>query len=419
MFGIKTSLKNKLYNLEFILSNKDAIKFPTNPISVLKIKWFLYLIKKELQNLKKWRSLSDLFCYPNPIAISVWRKLLPYNPNHLGRWINRDIPPYKITGKIEKDLIYKMIDLYHADENKIEGYITSGATEGNIFSAWLGRKKLEQHMSIEQIILIRTDLTHYSIRKAADIVGIRDIVIPVNEDNWNMSITELEKSISKLWKKGIRGFLIPLTLGYTVGGTDDDTEEIIPLTRKLKDKFKNIYFFFWIDAALNGLTLPFIEKNFRPFNDEEIQSFVVDFHKFAGVPYPSGIILYRKDLRSLIEHSIPYLTETDNTLLGSRTGIAAVSTWITIQSLGKTGLREVLRACLERKKTVLNYIEDHYPEIKIISEKNSIQAALIVKKPLPESFSLKYGLQMIHYKIKFKRQSKLLKIYKLFFMPEY
>ncbi len=353
--------------------------------------------------------VGDLYNLPNKIAVSVWQKLLPFNPGYLG---------LLGASETEKNVIKAMTDLYQGSSKKINGYITSGATEGNIYSCWLGRKYLEQYVKKEEICLLRTDLTHFSIRKGGDIIGVQEYIVGLNTKNWNMDIDSLSAKIEDLHKKGYRGFIIPFTLGYTVGGTNDDFTEVAKYLSKIKKKL-NIYFFTWIDAALSGLTYPFLSKNFKPFKNNLIKTIVVDFHKFAGVPFPAGVILYRREMETLIRKNIPYLKEKDDTLLGSRTGISAVAIWVTIQSFGKEGFKKIIFDCLKRKNQFINMIKSQFPDVIIKTDSQSVHLAVIVRSALPKQFCEKYGLSLIEYKIKFKEKTNNLLMYKLFFLPKF
>lgn len=419
MFGIKTFIKKTFLTFDIIFSNSKLKKIPRKPSSRIYLHFILSLVLSELKQRKKWPSLNNLFCYPHPLAVKTWSSLLPFNPNNLGNWSIQGKKPTRPTAYFEKDVIEMTIDLLRGNKKNFEGYITSGGTEGNIYSAWLGRKYLETKMQEGYICLVRNDLTHYSIRKATDIIGVKDVITPVNELCWNTDIPSLEKTILNEHAKGARGFLIPITLGYTVGGTNDDIKQTLLKVQKLKKQLKGSHFFLWVDAALSGLVLPFTEKKFKPLTHNLVQTILIDYHKFGTAPYPSGIVLYSKHLRNLIEQPIPYLTEKDNTLLGSRTGIPAVVVWTILHALGKTGFTKMIKDCIIKKENFLEEIKVQFPETRIINYPNSVQAALIVQQPLPEKFERKYGLHLLNYSILFEDGRKILKVYKLFFLPKF
>lgn len=411
-------IRRKLYS-EIVERHFRQRHFPTKGTTQLLIDLKINHILDQLKKRNLETYYGGLYTLPNTTAVKAWQKLLPQNPNHIGnRSINATQPLYA-TFQIEKDLIDKMIHLYHGSSDSIEGYISSGATEGNIFAAWIGRKYINKTVRLEKICLIRTDLAHYSITKAADVVGIQSYIAPLDRKLWNMSIDSLEKLIAHLYTKGFRGFLLPLTLGYTAGGTSDDYKKIIHSINKLTRKYSSVKFFIWLDAAFAGLISPFTTTHFSPFAINPIQLFIADFHKFMGVPYPAGLILYRKNLRQLIEKPIPYLKENDTTLLGSRTGLSSVATWSTIHKYGTEGFKQIISNCLNKKKTFLSLVRKKFPATRIISDDKTLQAALVVTTPLPDEFCEQYGLHMLNYSMLFENGRKIMKVYKLFFLPHF
>lgn len=419
MFGLKIYIKKNILYPHFLFPN-DRNKFPEKPVSKWKIQARLFGLINILKENKKHSARDNLFTYPHTISIKVWQKMLPFNPNNSGNWTTNEMLPQSETQKIEKELIHKMIDLYGGQKEKLEGYVTSGATESNIFSAWLGRKFLEKKgIKIEKICLLKTNLTHYSIEKAADIIGVKTIVIGLNEITWGMDVKSLINNINILTNEGYRGFLICFTDGYTATGTKDNFEELCCAIKKIKKRIKNINFFLWIDAALNGLIEPFVNNKYKPFGKTEIQTFLTDFHKFGFTPLPSGIILYRKELRKLIEKPIDYLRQKDNTLLGSRSGIAPVVCWTIVEKLGKQGFRKII---LKNKKMMNNFITKYSRiynnKLKFVFNTRSLSCGIIIKN---KGFNLKnienkHGIKFRRMKLKFMGKYREILLAKIFFI---
>ncbi len=347
MLGIQTKIKHILFRS---LVRKSIMKFPQKGVHALIIKSYLNKVKKILlSDRKKW-NLGWLLTPPNPLAIWTYRFFVDVNPNHLGNWSTQP-NAHGGTQKLEQENIQALIDLYHADKSHLEGYITSGGTEGNLFSVWAGNAYLKKHCTTEKICLLHTSLTHYSVVKAAHIANVDIKITPLNSSTWSMDPDALVFSLHHLSLKGYRGFLIPLTLGYTLTGTSDHIDDIIKKINKFHRTHPHIRCYLWIDAALNGLITPFISTRFTPFQSRLINTIVVDFHKFGGTPYPAGVILYRRRLRKLIEKPIDYLPDHDNTVLGSRPGAAAASIWTMIQLNGVDGFKTKVY----KQKTILKY----------------------------------------------------------------
>lgn len=379
----------------------------------------LLFIVRELSKFKKNFGLGNLMTYPSWIATFCWRLLISYNPGNLGNWSIRGKHINNVTGIFEADVVAKMLDLYHADFKSFEGYFTSGATEANIFSAWLGRKYIQRALGENtKIVLLKTDLTHYSLRKAADVVGVLTECVSVRDDWQGMDADALSFTLGKLYSQGVRGFLLPLTLGFTLTGTDDDVEALTKTVERFNKDRQDTRCFVWIDAALAGLVQPFTDASFSPLNNPHIQTIAIDFHKFWKVPLPSGLILYRKGLRALIEKPIDYLTEKDNTLLGSRTGISPVAVWSNIEYLGKDGFKGLVHRNVEKKRCFIE-IYTRYTDLEVITSSHNLSLAVLIhrrKKYWSEHFKTTYDILFKSVSIKFKDKTKRVLIGKAFFI---
>jgi len=396
----------------------NATVFPEYSESKLRIAARLRSIKSDLRHRKVTYNLGALYTLPHPFAIRACRTFLGQNPNHLGNWSLKSAQKSAATQQLEYEAIAKMIDLYHGKLNQLEGYLTSGGTEGNLFLAWTGRKYLEKRVKKERICLLRTDLTHYSVRKAADIIGVSDFIIPLSPRNWNIDAEGLENTINKLYRRGFKGFLLPLTLGYTLTGTCDNINLVVSVVQAVQRKRPDCVFFLWIDAALSGLIIPFLNSEFSPFFNKMIQGLVVDYHKFGLVPYPGGVVIYRRNLRHLIEKTIDYLPEKDNTVSGSRSGISAVAIWSMMHYFGSQGYKKLVKKCLANKRYFCSLVNEKLPGVKIITDPQSLTCGLVFKSAITlKNIVQKYGLYPTKKTFLFLPEKKEYVIYKLYFLP--
>lgn len=421
--GIKRLSRKVINQLCSLLSFRGipSDTFPDRPISPLRLEVGICCLQNELRQRNIAHNLGSLYTLPHPAATKVYKRLIDYNPGNLGSWSD-DSSKTSTSTKFEYEVIHKLIDLYHGKHNKISGYITSGGTEGNIFALWLGRSYLEQYCKTHEICLLKTSLTHYSIRKAGQLCKVHQVIVPLNKALWNIDGKGFISSVQNLYKEGYRGFLLPLTLGYTSTGTCDDIEVILKEVKKLEKVLKGVKIFIWVDAALNGIIAPFIETHFQPFRSSSVQAYVVDFHKFGLVPYPAGVVLHRKPLKKLIEQPIDYLSETDSTLLGSRSGIPSVSIWAMIHSLGKLGYNSLVEEQIKNKRYFMKQIKSVSATIEIITHPHSLSCGLIFRglkdNRLPQWFEEKYGLYAAKTKLVFyPHEDREEVIYKFFFLP--
>lgn len=422
--GIKTLARKGINQLRYPSLLYRGINhhiFPDKPTNPLRVEAKLHGLRSELGQRRISYNLGSLYTLSHPIATKIYKRFIDYNPGNLGNWSD-DLNNTYATTRFEYEVIHKMIDLYHGEHDKLGGYITSGGTEGNIFTVWLGRTYLERNYKANEICLLKTSLTHYSVRKAGTLCNIFQHLLPLNKENWNIDRKGLKSTIRSLYRDGYRGFIAPLTLGYTATGTCDDIQVITQEAKKLETELKDVKFFFWIDAALNGLITPFLVRNFQPFLSSAIQAFVVDFHKFGLVPYPAGVILYNNELKRLIEQPIDYLSETDATLLGSRSGIPALSIWSVIHSFGKRGYTKLVEEQRDNKAFFTEQIKKVTPQTEVITHPLSLSCGLIFKDlknhRLPPMIEEKYSLYPGKTKLLFyPKEGKEEVIYKCFFLP--
>ena len=412
--GIKTFVYKKL-NSKFEKFLK-ASTFPKKNISFFQKKIIQFVILKKLNN-ENWDKQIQLPIsqFTHPLFIEILKKIIPYNPNNLGNWSNEK--PFNISGLMEKKIVQYMSNLLTNKKTELGGYITSGGTESNLFSMWLGKKYLKKYLKIEQLIVIHTGLTHYSISKSADITNLDIVETSLSSNNWGMSPIFLEKTVKKEYEKGKKGFLIPLTLGYTITGSDDPIKEIDETITKLKEKFPEIRFFCWIDAAFSGIIKPFVETNFHPFSYKNISTFLTDFHKFPAFPYPSGIILYKKNLIKNIQKKVSYIERDDTTILGSRSGTMSIAIWYCLKILNRNGFKKIIEKSLKEKNIFIKKITNQYPKIKIITQSNSVQAGIFSTSKDERSFLRNMGLKFTKQNIILDGKRNTVSVYKLYFLP--
>jgi len=415
MFGVKTKIFNRFKNYF------EVTEFSKKNISKFDNKVFTLIAKKRLNEESKLINLQNpLVRKVNPFATNIIKATANYMPNNLGNWSIKE--PNTLTSQVEQNLIKILKQYYHCNDTVI-GHCGSGTTEGNIYATWIGRNYLLKKLSLkstDHIVLIKSCLAHYSIDKAADLTGINLVKISINRHQFNLDQKELTKKINNLYKKGIKGFLIPLTLGYTLTGTDDDYQNICSLVERFKKSHTDCEFFLWIDAAATGIYKIFTEKNFEPLTNENIQLISTDFHKFLAVPYPANVLLYRKSLLNYIKKYIPYIDQMDTTLLGSRPGINVLSAWISLLNLNEKKMRKSIRDATDRKETFLTQISKEHLDIEIINNVNSLQACLISNNHFSqETLANKYKLQFINYNLLIKAKSEKLNLYKLYFLPNF
>ena len=200
-------------------------------------------------------------------------------------------------------------------------------------------------MTISSLSAIVTSfLTHYSIVKAANILGIgtepksngTGLHALGTDENGHILIDKFEEKLKEFAKKDIRNVIVVGNAGTTMLGSVDNLPTMGQTITTIKKLYPSMSIHFHIDAAFGGFVIPFIES--LPeigFSVPEVDSIAIDAHKMGLSPYGSGIILARHKLFKRIESIAPYVPGNDCTLCGSRAGAMAISCWALMRKIGK------------------------------------------------------------------------------------
>jgi glutamate/tyrosine decarboxylase-like PLP-dependent enzyme len=400
----------------------DRRSFPSKPLASTVYRHRLNEVVADLQRRDLTRVFGSLYTVPHPAAVRVVNELTGFNAGNLGDWSDDRSFKLEGTAELEYEVIQKLAGLYRMDRSETSGYVTTGGTEGNLFSVWLGRTELSNYCLPEEICLVKTDLTHYSVDKAARVCAVSQYSSPLHVDDWHMDPAGFASTVERLYRRGYRGFIVACTLGYTTTGTFDDSSALAAVAADLSRRYEGIRFFFWTDAASMGIVLPFRISGFRPFASPLMQTFVVDFHKYGLAPYPAGVVLYRRHLRQGIVKPVPYLSETDATLLGSRPGTPAAAIWALIHTFGASGYKQLFDDQMENKIFFLDAVRDILPQVKIVTDSRSLSAGIIFRgfgdMRLPRSLEDKYSLHPAVMDLTFMPNTvRKETVYKVFFLP--
>ena len=291
------------------------------------------------------------------IGISAWKMFAGRHPNNIGCHTSGDVEKgFAGTQLLEKEVIYMAGAMLHAKNPKkdVDGYIATGGTGGNIQGLWQGRNHHQAFSENAQIITIATELTHCSVFKATEILGLtakrsfgrhRIISLPINKDG-SMNMEQLDQMIQHyLNMNPYCRFIIVPTLGTTMTGGMDNLEKIDQIVQR----HGRSKFYVHLDAAQGGFVYPFLypEKKIC-FDVSCVNSTVVDVHKMGLGPYSSALFLCRKGGMEEVGTKVKYINSMfDGTLIGSRSGAIAASVWAIMKSIGWEGYVEINKNCME------------------------------------------------------------------------
>jgi len=331
------------------------------------------------------------------------------NVNNLGNPYSNKLKNHDYIKKIEKEIIEWNKEIINYNKDDIEGYVSSGGSESNMFLMWMGREYLYKKYKQNPTLII-SNYSHYSLAKAGRILDLQTVELKVSETSYSLDSNVLKSFVSTMIKKGQKTFLIPLTVGYSSTGTSDSIHKITSVLSRLKKDNTDIEFFVWVDASAQGLVKSFLDRNYNPMSSELVCGYVVDFHKFGQTQLPAGVLLYKKEFRKYIETSIDYLSELDATLLGSRSGSSVVSIWTNIIMIDRKKWYDKFNALNLKKIKFIKRLKKIKKGVKIIDEKGSLTIAIKIDEnfhSLKETTEDKFGLVrcnidgMIHYKLHF------------------
>ncbi len=283
---------------------------------------------------------------PESIAVEVHGKYLERHANNIGMHTNKATGNCELgfggTQSAESEVIAMVADIMDADCHEIDGYITSGGTEANIVGCWMGRNVNSQKPSA----IICSYLTHYSIVKAANVLGIGTIANPNGsglhllgtDDNGHLLLDQLEQKLHELANKDIANIIVVGNAGTTMLGSVDDIPKMNNIIEVIKKQYPGVCIHFHVDAAFGGFVIPFLDRLPKiDFSNSAVDSIAIDIHKMGLAPYGSGIILARRGLFENIKSVAPYIPGNDCTLCGSRSGVMALSCWAAMKKIGKAG----------------------------------------------------------------------------------
>ncbi len=312
------------------------------------------------------------------------------NPNHIGCHTLGDSEHYfRGTQRIEKELIELIcVDIFKAEDNSCDGYVASGGTEANLQAIWMYRNLFIQEYgaSLNEIVILSSVHTHYSIVKASNLLSIRSYSVATDQQKVEITSETIETAINKAKAEGAKYFIVIANMGTTMFGSVDN-----PNLYAEKLIAHSLPFKMHIDGAFGGFIYPMSDQESTiNFSNPHISSITLDAHKMLQAPYGTGIFIARK---GLIEHvytkEATYVNGMDITLCGSRSGANAIAIWMIMRSYGWYGWLEKINkliyrtdwCCTELDRLKIKYYRD--PKMNIIA---------ILAPQIKPQIANKYGL---------------------------
>ncbi len=312
------------------------------------------------------------------------------NPNHIGcHTLGTSEPFFNGTQKLEKEVIELLsVDILKAGVQTCDGYVATGGTEANIQAAWIYRNYFMETFNapIEEIAVLSSADTHYSVTKAGNLLNLLSISVPVNKDTRIIEEEALDTAIKRAKNTGIKYFIVISNMATTMFGSVDDPDVYANYLVKNEVAFK-----IHVDGAFGGFIYPIsCPENNVNFSNPNVSSVTLDAHKMLQAPYGTGIFLIRKGLIEYVyTKEAKYVSGMDITLSGSRSGANAVSVWMILFTYGPHGWFEKINKLLYRTHWLCNQLDKmgaryyRHPYLNIVT---------IAAEHIPGAIAKKYGM---------------------------
>ncbi len=312
---------------------------------------------------------------------------LVQNPNHIGcHTLGKSEAYFKGTQAIEKELIeICAVDILKGAPHQQDGYVASGGTEANIQAIWIYRNYFmrAQQAHRDQVCILCSEDSHYSMDKAANILAVDIYKVPVDADSRTIGKVDIVNTIKKAKASGKTHFIVICNMMTTMFGSVDAVDHYVQALKEMDVTYK-----IHVDGAYGGFYFPFTGgKSALTFQNTEISSFTLDAHKMAQAPYGTGIFLIRK---GLIEYATTqqasYVEGEDCTLIGSRSGANAIAVWMILVKNGPFGWQEKIFILQKRTEWLCSELEKlaiqfyRYPKSNIVTIRSEFLHRDIVNK---------------------------------------
>lgn len=277
------------------------------------------------------------------------------NPNNIGcHTFGTSEKAFSGTHQIEREVLQVIaVDIFKAQPDSIDGYISPGGTEANIQAIWMFRNYFMNNFDalVDEIAIVASEDTHYSIPKAANLLQLDWLKIAVDFDTRAIDKVRMEASVLKAQANGKKYFIVVSNLGTTMFGSVDNPEDYISVFEKFHLPYK-----MHIDGAYGGFVYPFSNQiSTINFSNPKISSITIDAHKMLQAPYGTGVFICRKGyIENVLTKEAEYVEGMDLTLCGSRSGANAVAVWMILFTYGPNGWFEKVSVLQMRTQFLCN-----------------------------------------------------------------
>jgi tyrosine decarboxylase/tyrosine decarboxylase/aspartate 1-decarboxylase len=296
-------------------------------------------IATELADDVPWnRVLNSICTEPHPLGVEMAAAAAHTN---LG-----DVRIFRGTKRIERKVVELLLDLLGNPGGS--GSLVSGGTEANLIAMLVARESARARGRLtDRPEVVVSSTVHFSFTKVFGLLGLTPVVVPVDE-SLRLPAGEVARRI------GEHTVAVVATAGSSEFGVVDAVDEIGPVVAG-----RGVHLH--VDAATGGFIIPFARALGHDlpqfdFTVDGVDSITIDPHKYGLANVPAGAVLFRgaQDAGRFAVDSFFIDTPVHNTLLGTRPGAAAVSTYAVLEHLGRDGFLDLTRTNYEVTKYLVD-----------------------------------------------------------------
>ncbi|MGM0525024.1 MAG: pyridoxal-dependent aspartate 1-decarboxylase PanP [Pseudomonadota bacterium] len=266
------------------------------------------------------------------------------------------------------------------------GAFCSGGTVANMTALWVARNKLLKadgdfagiaadglaagltHYNYKKLVVLVSERGHYSLAKAADVLGIgrRNLVAVATDENNRIKLDALRQTCEQVQQEGGKVLAIVGVAGTTETGHVDPLAEMASIAQEYDVHFH-------VDAAWGGATL--LSNRYRELLQgvEQADSVTIDAHKQMYVPMGAGMVLFKNpSLVKSIEHHAEYIIRQGSkdlgahSMEGSRPGMAMM-VFSALHVIGRRGYQLLIDNSLEKARYFAKLISEQ-DDFEVITE---------------------------------------------------
>ncbi|WP_305369454.1 pyridoxal-dependent aspartate 1-decarboxylase PanP [Photobacterium leiognathi] len=266
------------------------------------------------------------------------------------------------------------------------GAFCSGGTIANITALWVARNtvlkpdgefkgvaqeglfRAMKHYGYDDLAILVSERGHYSLKKAADVLGIgRDSLISIKtDDNNRVDLAHLQTTLADLKQRNIKPFAIIGIAGTTETGNIDPLDQLADIAEEHQCHFH-------VDAAWGGATL--MSNKYRPLlkGIERADSITIDAHKQLYIPMGAGMVIFKNpELMTAIEHHAEYILRKgskdlgSHTLEGSRSGMAMLL-YASLNIISRPGYELLINNSIEKARYFAELIKQQ-DDFELVTE---------------------------------------------------